>query len=86
VPNIKSAKKRMRTNAKRQARNRMAKSAMRTAIRKVEDAIVAGEVEAAQEALPKALSLIGKNARKGVIHKNAGARKSSRLTKRLNQA
>ena len=86
VPNIKSAMKRMRTNKKRQLRNRMAKSAMRTAIKKADAAIAEGTPEVAEQALRLALSHIGKTAKKGMIHRRAAARKTSRLMKRLNRA
>ncbi|MCX7015600.1 MAG: 30S ribosomal protein S20 [Candidatus Sumerlaeota bacterium] len=86
MPNIKSAVKRMRTNRKRQARNRAAKSAMKTAVKKVVTSTEAGELEAAKSALPAAVSLIDKTAKKKIIHKRAAARKVSRLMKRLNRA
>jgi len=86
MPNIKSAMKRMRTNKKRQLRNRMAKSAMRTAIKKVDVAIVEGDLDTAAKALPFAISQIGKTAKKKMLHKRTAARKTSRLMKRLNRA
>jgi small subunit ribosomal protein S20 len=86
VPNIKSAKKRMRTDKKRHERNVQAKSAMRTAVKAVNSAIAAGELEKAQQALPAALSAIAKTAKKKIIHRRAAARNISRLTVRLNKA
>lgn len=86
MPNIKSAVKRMRTNRIRQERNRKAKSAMRTAVTKVKSALEKGDLDAAEVALPIALSLIGKNAKKGMIHKRTASRKTSRLAKKMNAA
>ncbi len=86
VANIKSAKKRILTNRKRQERNRRAKSAMRTAIKKVDALILSGSVDQASGSLRDALSKIGKTAQKNIIKKGAAARMSSRLTKRLNRA
>jgi small subunit ribosomal protein S20 len=85
MANHKSAEKRDRQSKVRRLRNRMNKSKMRTAVRKVEDAVIAGTGDAAQEALKKAAPLIQKTASKGTIHKNTAARKISRLTKRVNK-
>ena len=85
MANHKSAIKRDRQSKVRRLRNRMNKSKMNTAIRRVEEALVAGSEEAAQEALKMALPLIQKTAGKGTIHKNTAARKISRLTKRVNR-
>lgn len=84
MPNVKSAKKRVKTNEKSNIRNRQAKSALRTALKKAGAAITAGDLEAAKAALPVALSLIGKTAKKGMIHDNKAARQESRLTKKFN--
>jgi small subunit ribosomal protein S20 len=86
MPNIKSASKRMRQNIKRRAANRAQRSALRTAEKKIQLAIVQGDKEAAQASLQPALSNIGKSASKGIISKNAAARKSSRLMKKMNAA
>ena len=85
VPNKKSAIKRMRTNRKSQFRNRMTRSAMRTAVRRVDDAVEAGNVEQAVQELPAALSRVSKTAKKGLIHKNNAARKMSRLMRDINR-
>jgi small subunit ribosomal protein S20 len=63
----------------------MNKSAMKTAIRQVEDALAAGSEEQAKTALQSAIPVIYKTATKGSIHKNTAARKVSRLTKRVNK-
>lgn len=85
MPNVKSAKKRVKTNLRDTLRNRIALSTMRTSIKKVNLAMDQNDVEQVKMALPMALSQIGKNVKKGVIHRNNGARKESRLMKRVNQ-
>ena len=84
MANIKSAKKRIDVAKKRNERNKSAKSAVKTASRKVEAAIAANDKAAAQAALVAAVSLIDKTAKKGIYHKNTAARKVSRLTKAVN--
>lgn len=84
MPNVKSAKKRVKTNEKSNIRNRKAKSALRTALKKAGSAIAEGNLDAAKAALPIALSLIGKTAKKGMIHDNKAARQESRLMKKFN--
>ena len=83
MPNIDSAKKRVRRTAKRTAINISRKSRIRNFTRKVEEALSKGDKKAAQEALKAAEPEIMRGVSKGVIHKNAGSRKVSRLTKRL---
>lgn len=83
MPNIASAKKRTRTTAKRTAINTARKSRVRGFIRKVEDALAAGDAAAAKEALKAAEPEIMRGVSKGVLHKNTGARKVSRLTSRV---
>lgn len=85
MANHKSAEKRDRQSKIRRLRNRMNKSAMKTAIRQVEDALAAGSEEQAKTALQSAIPVIYKTATKGSIHKNTAARKVSRLTKRVNK-
>jgi small subunit ribosomal protein S20 len=83
MPNIASAKKRTRTTAKRTAINTSRKSRVRGFIRKVEEALSKGDQKAAQAAMKAAEPEIMRGVSKGVIHKNTGARKVSRLTKRV---
>ena len=85
MANHKSAEKRDRQSKIRRLRNRMNKSAMKTAIRQVEEALVAGSEEQAKTALQAAIPVIYKTATKGSIHKKNAARKVSRLTKRVNK-
>ncbi len=81
----KSAEKRDRQSKLQRLRNRMNKSAMKTAVRQVEEALSAGSEEQAKVALQNAIPLIYKTAAKGTIHKNNASRKVSRLTKRVNK-
>ncbi|MBV9990483.1 MAG: 30S ribosomal protein S20 [Alphaproteobacteria bacterium] len=83
MPNIASAKKRQRTTAKRTAINHSRKTRVRSFVRKVEEALTKGDRKAAEVALKAAEPEIMRGVSKGVIHKNTGARKVSRLTKRL---
>lgn len=86
MPNIKSAAKRVRITEKRTIRNATIKSALRTSIRRFEEAMASANVDNAKLALRKALRALDKAVTKGVIHKNTAARKKSRLTKRFNKA
>lgn len=81
MPNIKSAIKRVKVNAKANAANVQAKSAMRTAVKKAEQALTAG-AENAQELVVAASKAVDTAAGKGLIHKNAAARTKSRLAKK----
>jgi small subunit ribosomal protein S20 len=83
MPNIASAKKRTRTAAKRQAINHSRKTRIRGFVRQVEEAIASGDVKAAQAALKVAEPEIMRGVTKGVVHKNTGSRKVSRLTQRV---
>lgn len=85
MANIKSAKKRIEVIDKKTLRNKMIKSKVKTVIKKVEAAIVAGDKEAAQANLLVAISEIDKAASKGVYHKNNASRKVSRLTAAVNK-
>ena len=83
MPNIASAKKRVRRTAKRTAVNHSRKSRVRNFTRKVEEALAKGDKKAAQDAMKAAEPEIMRGVSKGVIHKNTGSRKVSRLTKRI---
>jgi len=83
MPNIASAKKRTRTASKRQAINHSRKTRIRGYVRKVEEAIASGDAKAAQDALKAAEPEIMRGVSKGVVHKNTGSRKVSRLAKRV---
>jgi small subunit ribosomal protein S20 len=83
MPNIASSKKRVRTIAKRTAVNHARLTRVRTFTRKVEEAIASGDKKAAQAALQAAEPEIMRGVSKGVIHRNQGSRKVSRLSKRV---
>lgn len=86
MPNIKSAIKRVKTSEKSAQRNRVVKTRMRTSVKKFEVAAEAGEKENLKELYLNAVSNVDRAASKGVIHKNASARKKSQLTKAYNSA
>ena len=75
MANIKSAKKRVLVNQAKALRNKMIKSGVKTAVKKVDAAIAAGDKEAAKAALLNATSVIDKATSKGVYHKNTSSRK-----------
>ena len=83
MPTSASAKKRVRQSEKRRLRNRAVRSNLRTQVRKVLEAIDAKDADAARERFRAMESGIDKAARKGVIHRNAAARKKARLAKRV---
>jgi small subunit ribosomal protein S20 len=78
-----SAIRQRRRSIRRNAVNRKNKSALRTQVKKLREAIQTGDKEAAQKLVPQTVSLIDKSVKKGAIHKNKGARFKSRLTRQL---
>ena len=84
MANIKSQIKRNRTNEKRRLRNKAVRSELRTRTKAAVSAASAG-AENAADAARLAMKRIDKAATSGVIHKNAAARRKSRLMKRLNR-
>ena len=83
MANIKSAKKRIKVINKKTLRNKMIKSQVKTAMKKVIVAVNAGDKETAV-ALKNAVSAIDRAYIKGIYHKNAVARKKSSLTRLVN--
>ncbi|WP_336055659.1 30S ribosomal protein S20 [Nitratireductor sp. CH_MIT9313-5] len=83
MANTTSAKKAVRKIARRTAVNKNRRSRVRTFVRKVEEALVAGDKTAAQEALKAAQPELMRAATKGVLHKNTASRKVSRLAQRV---
>ena len=83
MPSHRSAEKRVRNTAKRTAINKARRSQLRSAIRAVEEALASGDKKAATAALKAAEPQIMRGVSKGVIHKNTGSRKVSRLSARL---
>ena len=84
MPNIKSAAKRARKEKVRRARNKAAKSALRTMIKKFNQAVAGGDHVAAANAYKVAVKCVDQAAAKGIIHKNNAERKKSKMTKKLN--
>ena len=81
---IKSQIKRNRTNEIARLRNKAAKSAVRTAIKKVRLAVEAKDLEKAELALQEAFRLIDKSVSDGVQHKNTAARQKSEIQRLVN--
>ena len=86
MPNIESAIKRVRTSEAANAKNSSQLSAMRTAVKKFEQAVEAGNVKEATTLFSEATKKIDQACTKGVIVKNTAARKKSSLSKKLNAA
>ena len=84
MPNIKSAIKRTRIIDKKTAENNMIKSAYKTAIKKFEAAVEAGDKTKAEEAFKLAVKKVDQACTKGVLKANTASRKKSSLAKKLN--
>ncbi len=84
MANIKSQKKRIITNEKSRLRNRMVKSELKTAVRRVREAVAEGDGKAAYAAACAACRLMDKAASKGVIHKNQAANRKSGIMALVN--
>ena len=85
MPNIKSAKKRVKVIKVKTLRNQMFRSQMRTMIKKYAAALQAGDKEAATAAYKLAVKKIDQAVAHGILHKNNAARKKSQFTVKLNQ-
>ncbi len=86
MPNIKSAKKRVKIIEKKTLRNNMIKSGYKSAVKKFEQAIEAGNVEEAKVLFTEATKKIDQACTKGILVKNTASRKKSNLSKKLNAA
>ena len=84
MPNIKSAIKRVSVIEKKTLRNNMIKSGYKSAVKKFEQAVEAGNKEEATKLLASATKRVDQACTKGVIVKNTAARKKSNLAKKLN--
>lgn len=84
MPNIKSQKKRVALTAKQTARNKSARSALKTTVKKANASIEAGATDASAVVKQTAVQL-NKAVNKGIVHRNTASRKISRLTKRANK-
>lgn len=85
MANHKSAIKRHKQSLVRKERNKVVKSSLRTATKKVESAIANNNADEAASSLKSAAIVLDKAASKGVIHKNMAARNKSRLAKKVNE-
>ncbi|MGC6443760.1 MAG: 30S ribosomal protein S20 [Rubripirellula sp.] len=81
MPNTASAKKRLRQSEAQRLLNRSTRSSLRSQIRRVHDAVKAGDSEAAQTEFRRAQKSIDQAASSRLIHRNAAARTKSRLVK-----
>ena len=86
MANIKSAEKRAKQAVKRRAHNMAARSKLRSSIKKVLNAVGAGDKTEAASALKSAQPIIDTMVSKGIIHRNKAARHKSRLNKALKTA
>ena len=84
MANIKSQKKRNRTNEIARMRNKAVRSELKTATRRVKDAVAEGNAQAAKEQAQIACRLFDKAAAKGIIHKNQAANRKSGVMKLAN--
>lgn len=84
LPNIKSAIKRVQVSETKTLQNSMRKSALKTSIRRFNEAVQSGDSDKANMALKKAVELIDKAAKTGILHKNTASRKKSSLQKDYN--
>lgn len=85
MPNIKSAKKRVKVIATKTMQNKAVKSNLKTVIKKA-DAACASKAADSEVAIRLAMKKVDQAAAKNIIHKNAAARKKSQLAKKLNAA
>jgi len=85
MANHQSALKRIRQSEKRRIYNRTYRNRARTFVKKANNTIESGDVQAAIEATRAAIKDLDMAARRGVIHKNNAARRKSRLMKKLNE-
>ncbi|MFD6136225.1 30S ribosomal protein S20 [Isoptericola sp. NPDC056618] len=83
MANIKSQIKRIKTNEKARLRNKAVKSELKTYVRKVREAVTAGDKEAATTALQAASRKLDKAVSKGVIHANQAANRKSAIAKQV---
>lgn len=85
MPNIKSVKKDVIRSRQRRLRNQAVKSRIKTFVKKTHTAIAAGDAAAVAEILSQTVSAVDKAAKRHIIHKNAAARRKSRLMRRAAQ-
>ena len=83
MPNIRSAAKRMRADAKRRQRNLEAKSKLKTLVRQFTRTVEEKKADQAKKLYPLLTRLLDQSARKGILHRNTASRKKSRLALQL---
>jgi len=86
MPNIKSAKKRIKIIAAKTLKNQMFKTALKTTIKKYETAVAGGDKANLEQTYKDAVKKLDKAAARGIIHKNKAARKKSQFAKKYNAA
>ena len=86
MPILDSVKRELRTAERKQQRNKSTRTLSKSAVKKAEKSITAGDAEAAKTDTATAISSLDKAATKRVIHRNNAARHKSRLVKKLNKA
>ncbi|MBN1393749.1 MAG: 30S ribosomal protein S20 [Pirellulales bacterium] len=86
MPNIKSAKKRLKQSVVRRGRNRSIKHAIHTEAKKVLAAVESGDLEGAEAVFRSASKKVDRAASRNVIHRNAAARTKSRLSAKIKKA
>ena len=85
MPNIKSAKKRVKITETKTLQNKMFRTAMKTDMKKYEAAVAAGDMAAAQETYKVAVKKVDQAVAKGILHKNTAAHRKSAMTLKLNK-
>ncbi|MCW5934240.1 MAG: 30S ribosomal protein S20 [Fimbriimonadia bacterium] len=85
MPNLKSSKKDVKKSAERKLRNTATKSTIKTFTRRSKEAATRGQAEDANAMLKRAVSVIDKAVKRGILHRNTAARKKSRLMIALNK-
>ncbi len=85
MPNIKSAKKRVKVIETKTMQNKIFRSQLKTALKKFEVAAAAGDKAAATAAYTEAVKKIDQSVAHGILHKNTAAHKKSQITKKLNK-
>ncbi|MBR4132670.1 MAG: 30S ribosomal protein S20 [Oscillospiraceae bacterium] len=85
MPNIKSAKKRVLISQAENERNKAAKSALKTVVKKFDAAVASGDKELADGAFKAAVKSVDKAVNKGILHKNTAARKKSSMAVKMNK-
>ena len=85
MPNHKSAEKRDRQNARRNAANTANRSRLRSQVKKMRAVLDAGSLHESRAMIAETVSLIDKAVQKGILHRNTAARHKARLTARVNK-